>query len=73
MGLGLGLLEIGRSGGGVAVAAALGFGLSLILFSGIREVLALADAPKSFRGTAIALVTAGILSLSFMGFAGLVK
>ena len=56
-----------------AVAAAVGFGLSLILFSGIREVLALADTPKSFRGTAIAMVTAGILSLSFMGFAGLVK
>ncbi|MCP4145065.1 MAG: electron transport complex subunit RsxA [bacterium] len=56
-----------------ALAAAVGFGLSLVLFSGIREVLALADTPKSFRGTAIALVTAGILSLSFMGFAGLVK
>jgi electron transport complex protein RnfA len=56
-----------------AVAAAVGFGLSLILFSGIREVLALADTPKSFRGTAIAMITAGILSLSFMGFAGLVK
>jgi len=55
------------------LAAAVGFGLSLVLFSGIREVLALADTPKSFRGTAIALVTAGILSLSFMGFAGLVK
>jgi len=56
-----------------ALAAAVGFGVSLVLFSGIREVLALADTPKSFRGTAIALVTAGILSLSFMGFAGLVK
>ena len=56
-----------------ALAAAVGFGLSLVLFSGIREVLALADTPKSFRGTAIALLTAGILSLSFMGFAGLVK
>ncbi len=56
-----------------SIAAAVGFGLALVLFSGIREVLALADAPKSFRGTALALVTAGILSLSFMGFAGLVK
>jgi len=56
-----------------ALAAAVGFGVSLVLFSGIREVLALADTPKSFQGTAIALVTAGILSLSFMGFAGLVK
>jgi len=52
---------------------ALGFGLALVLFSGIREVLALADTPRSFRGTAIALLTAGTLSLSFMGFAGLVK
>jgi electron transport complex protein RnfA len=56
-----------------AVAAALGFGLALLLFSGIREMLELADTPRSFRGTAIALVTAGVLSLSFMGFAGLVK
>jgi len=55
------------------VAAAVGFGLALVIFSGIREVLDLADTPKSFKGTAIALVTAGVLSLSFMGFAGLVK
>jgi len=54
-------------------AGAVGFGLSPLLFSGIREVLDLADTPKPFKGTAIALVTAGILSLSFMGFAGLVK
>jgi len=56
-----------------SLAAAVGFGLALVLFSGIREVLALADTPRSFRGTAIALLTAGTLSLSFMGFAGLVK
>jgi electron transport complex protein RnfA len=56
-----------------SLAAAMGFGLALVLFSGIREVLALADTPRSFRGTAIALLTAGTLSLSFMGFAGLVK
>ena len=56
-----------------SMAAAVGFGLALVLFSGIREVLALADTPRSFRGTAIALVTAGVLSLAFMGFAGLVK
>lgn len=56
-----------------SLAAGVGFGLALVLFSGIREVLVLADAPRSFRGTALALVTAGILSLSFMGFAGLVK
>ncbi len=54
-------------------ASALGFALSLLLFSGIRETLDLADTPRAFKGTAIALVTAGILSLGFMGFAGLVK
>jgi electron transport complex protein RnfA len=54
-------------------AAAIGFGVAMLLFSGIREVLDLADTPKAFKGAAIALVTAGILSLSFMGFTGLVK
>ena len=53
--------------------AALGFSLVLILFSGIRERLALADVPTPFRGSAIALVTAGLLSLGFMGFTGLVR
>ena len=52
-------------------AGALGFALAILLFSGIREVLDLADAPRAFKGTALALVTAGILSLAFMGFAGL--
>jgi len=56
-----------------STASALGFALSLLLFSGIRETLELADTPRAFRGTALALVTAGILSLAFMGFAGLVK
>ena len=54
-------------------ASAMGFALSLLLFSGIRETRELADTPRAFKGTAIALVTAGILSLGFMGFAGLVK
>ena len=52
-------------------AAALGF--ALVIFSGIREKLAHADPPRCFRGIAIALVTAGLLSLAFMGFSGLVK
>jgi electron transport complex protein RnfA len=56
-----------------AMAAAVGFGLSLVLFAGMREVLELADTPKVFKGTALALVTAGVLSMAFMGFAGLVK
>ena len=55
------------------MAAAVGFGVALLLFAGIREVLDLAETPKVFKGTAIALVTAGVLSMAFMGFAGLVK
>jgi electron transport complex protein RnfA len=55
-----------------AVGASLGFGLALILFAGLRERLELSDVPKVFRGTALALITAGILSLAFMGFSGLV-
>ncbi|MDH3807128.1 MAG: electron transport complex subunit RsxA, partial [Desulfuromonadales bacterium] len=51
----------------------LGFTLALVLFAGLRERLELCAVPQSFRGTAIALVTAGLLSLAFMGFAGLVK
>lgn len=53
--------------------SAIGFSLALILFSSIREKLELAKVPKSFEGTAIALVTAGILAMGFMGFSGLVK
>ncbi|NTS78451.1 electron transport complex subunit RsxA [Catenovulum sp. SM1970] len=53
--------------------AAIGFSLVLILFAAIRERLAAADIPKSFQGTAIAMVTAGLMSLAFMGFTGLIK
>lgn len=53
--------------------AALGFGLAMLIFSGLRERIDLCNTPVSFRGTAIGLVTAGILSLAFMGFTGLVK
>ena len=56
-----------------AVANALGFTLALIIFSGIREQLELANIPKAMRGVPIALIVAGLLSLAFMGFAGLVK
>ncbi len=52
--------------------SALGFALALILFSSLREKLDLADVPPAFEGTAIALVTAGILAMAFMGFSGLV-
>ena len=54
-------------------AAAIGFGLALVIFSGIRERLAHANPPRCFRGVALALVTAGLLALAFMGFSGLVK
>lgn len=54
-------------------AAATGFALALLIFSGIRERLDHANPPKAFRGVALALVTAGLLALSFMGFQGLVK
>ncbi len=53
--------------------AAVGFALALILFSGIRERLEFSEIPKPLQGTAIALVTAGLLALAFMGFTGLVK
>jgi electron transport complex protein RnfA len=55
------------------LAASLGFALALVIFTGLREKIDRADPPKAFRGVAIALVTAGLLSLAFMGFASLVK
>lgn len=56
-----------------SVGASLGFALALLIFAGIRERLALSNVPKSFRGFPIALITAGILSLAFLGFAGLAR
>jgi electron transport complex protein RnfA len=53
--------------------SALGFTLVMVLFAGIRERLEGADVPALFRGSAIAMITAGLMSLSFMGFAGLAK
>ncbi len=53
--------------------AALGFSLVLILFSALRERINVADVPAPFRGSAIGLVTAGLMSLAFMGLGGLVK
>ncbi|HBK56348.1 MAG TPA: electron transport complex subunit RsxA [Xanthomonadales bacterium] len=52
--------------------AALGFGLVLVLFSAMRERLEHGDIPESFRGTPIALITAGLMALAFMGFSGMV-
>ena len=53
--------------------AALGFSMVMILFAAMRERIAVADVPEAFKGSAIAMVTAGLMSLAFMGFAGLIK
>ncbi len=55
-----------------AVSNAIGFGLALSIFAGIREHLDLQNIPKGLKGTPIALITAGILAMAFMGFSGLV-
>lgn len=54
-------------------SAALGFALALLIFTGLREKIERAAPPQCFKGAAISLVTAGLLSLAFMGFSGLVK
>ena len=56
-----------------AFATALGFALAMILFAGIREQLSLVNIPKGMEGMAIALVTAGLLAMAFMGFSGVDK
>ena len=53
--------------------AAVGFSMVLVMFAAMRERIQVADVPVAFRGPAIALITAGLMSLAFMGFAGLVK
>jgi len=63
------LLEAALYGFGAGV----GFAMVLAIFSSLRERLAVADVPLAFQGSAIALITAGIMSMGFMGFAGLVK
>jgi electron transport complex protein RnfA len=75
--LGVALLNLQEQRGFVESAlygfgAALGFSLVLVLFAAMRERVAVADVPEPFQGSAIALVTAGLMSLAFMGFAGLV-
>ena len=76
--LGVALLNVQEQNGFVESAvygfgAAVGFSLVLALFAAMRERIAVADVPVAFRGPAIALVTAGLMSLAFMGFAGLIK
>ena len=76
--LGIPLLNIGLTHNLVqsllfGFGSAVGFTLALVLFAGIRERMEGADIPVHFRGTAIAMITAGLMSLAFMGFAGLDK
>lgn len=53
-----------------AISTAIGFALALVVFAGLREQLELADVPKGMSGVSIVLITAGLLSLAFMGFSG---
>ncbi len=55
-----------------AIANAGGFALAMVIFAGLREHLELMEVPSGMRGVPIALVTAGILALAFMGFTGIV-
>ncbi len=55
-----------------AICTALGFTLALVLFAGLREQLSLSKTPKAMEGTPIALLTAGLLAMAFMGFSGVV-
>ena len=76
--LGIPLLSVQAGHGFVeallfGLGGALGFTLVLILFAAMRERLEAADIPLAFRGTSIAMITAGLMSLAFMGFAGLIK
>lgn len=76
--LGVALLNINRDNNLVESAlygfgAALGFSLVMVLFSALRERLVVADVPKPFQGSSIALITAGLMALAFLGFSGLVS
>ena len=55
-----------------AFSTAIGFGLALVLFAGLREQMSLVKIPKGMQGTPIALITAGLLAMAFMGFSGVV-
>lgn len=76
--LGVALLNVNQSYNFIqsivyGFSAAVGFSFVMVLFAAIRERLALADVPAPFKGSSIALITAGLMSLAFMGFTGLVK
>lgn len=66
-------VELGLLSGTIfAFATAIGFAVALVLFAGMREQLALNKVPKAMQGTPIALLTAGLLAMAFMGFSGVV-
>ncbi|MGB5448730.1 MAG: Rnf-Nqr domain containing protein, partial [Woeseiaceae bacterium] len=76
--LGVALLNVQQSKGFVqsvfyGFGASLGFALVLVMFAAMRERLEVADVPAPFRGAAIALMTAGMMSLAFMGFSGMAR
>lgn len=76
--LGVALLNIKKQNGFVesilyGFGAAVGFSMVLVLFSAMRERIAVADVPTPFKGSAIGMITAGLMSLAFMGFTGLVN
>lgn len=76
--LGVALLNVQEKHGFIESAlygfgAAVGFSMVLVIFAAMRERIAAADVPVPFQGAAIGLITAGLMSLAFMGFAGLVK
>jgi len=74
--LGVPLINVSQNNGFIAslvfgAGSSLGFSFALILFAGIRERVDGADVPRHFRGVSIAMITSGLMSLAFMGFAGL--
>lgn len=76
--LGVALLNVQQEHGFLQSAvygfgASVGFSMVLILFAAMRERITVADVPEAFRGPAIALITAGLMSMAFMGFSGLVQ
>jgi electron transport complex protein RnfA len=76
--LGVALLNTKREHGFVesilyGFGAAVGFSMVMVLFAAMRERIAVADVPKPFQGSAVAMITAGLMSLAFMGFTGLVS
>lgn len=76
--LGVAIMAAGKAEFGLlesvvfAMANAIGFGVALVIFAGLREHLDLMKVPKGMKGVPIAFLVAGILALAFMGFAGLV-